>query len=113
MPIEPMGAEPTNYSASVVCKRDSLGAMILEMKLNPSRHSIEKVSLAFGMARPKQKAQQIGGGVGHYDAEKQRYYFSVYYQVVTQLANNQILYSDLYPVHGWVSTRTNTLGLQL
>jgi hypothetical protein len=113
MGIWPIAAEPTNYSAAILWKRDSLGTLLLEMKLNPSQHSIQKLSLAYVLPNPKQTAKQIGEGTGHYDPTSQRYYFSTFYQVITHLPNKQVFYSDLYPVHGWLSTRTNTIGLQL
>ncbi|UOQ51845.1 hypothetical protein [Hymenobacter cellulosivorans] len=112
MAIEPLGNEPTNYTAFLICKRDSFGVVTLKVKLNPSRHSIEKVSLGFGMSSSRHTAEQITDGVGYYDAERQRYYFAAYYQVISQLSSNQYLHSELYPVHGWVSTSTNTLGLR-
>ncbi|TGE28467.1 hypothetical protein [Hymenobacter metallicola] len=113
MAIQPIAAEPANYTASVICRRDSVGTLLLEMKLNPAQRSIEKLSLAYGLRNSGQKAKQIGQGTGHYDSTSQRYYFSTFYQIITQLPNQQRVYSDLYPVHGWVSTSTNTVGLQL
>ncbi|GAA3943662.1 hypothetical protein [Hymenobacter algoricola] len=71
-----------------------------------------KLSLAYAMASPKQTAKQVGQGTGHYDPKDQRYYFTTYYQVITQLPSNQTFYSGLHPVYGWISTRTNTIGLQ-
>lgn len=102
----------TGYAASLPCKRDSTGTLYLQIELKPEEHSIQKLSLAYAGTNPKKKLKQLGNGIGHYDPKTQRYYFSVLYQIISELPNNLTYHSEEYPVYGWVSTQTNTVGLQ-
>jgi hypothetical protein len=102
----------TGYTAFFPCKRDSTGTLYLRIELKPEKHSIQKLSLAYAGANSKKNLKQLGNGIGHYDPKTQRYYFSVLYQLISELPNNLTYHSKEYPVHGWVSTHTNTVGLQ-
>ncbi|UOQ64376.1 hypothetical protein [Hymenobacter volaticus] len=103
---------PTGYAASLPCKRDSTGTLYLQIELKPEKHSIQKLSLAYAGTNAKKSLNQLGDGIGHYDPKTQRYYFSVLYQLISVLPNNLIYHSEEYPVYGWISTQTNTVGLQ-
>lgn len=101
---------PNGYVAVLACKRDSTGSLFLQIELDPERHAIEKLALQYAGASPKRILKQIGNGIGHYEPKTQRYYFSVLYQIISELPDKRRNFSELYPVHGWISTQTNAGG---
>ena len=106
-------AQPTQYTSRLICKRDSAGVLFLEVRLNPRQHSLEKLNLVYAGASQKHKLQQPGEGTGHYDAKTERYYFTTFYQTISELPGGLRYYSDQYPVHGWICAQTNTAAIQL
>ncbi|RPD45934.1 hypothetical protein DNI29_17475 [Hymenobacter sediminis] len=100
------------YTATILCKQDSLGTLQMRVQLDPQKHSIKKLQLLYFGNSSKHKVKQIGDGVGHYDQENQRYYFNVAYQTISELPGNRRFFSDLYEIKGWISTETTTATLQ-
>ncbi|TGE04902.1 hypothetical protein [Hymenobacter fodinae] len=100
------------YTATIRCNQDSLGTLRLQVQLDHQRLTIKKLQLLYAGNSRKYKVNQIGDGVGHYDATDQRYYFTVAYQTISELPQNMRYGSGLYQINGWISTETTTAGLQ-
>ncbi|MCB2377127.1 hypothetical protein LGH70_06010 [Hymenobacter sp. BT635] len=110
--MAPVAAQPTQYIARLTCKRDSTQALYLQMHLNPQQHSLQKLALVYVGTNPKHRLKQVGEGTGHYDAKTERYYFTTFYQTISELPGGMYYNSDVRPIHGWVSPHSNTAALQ-
>ncbi|WP_324678842.1 hypothetical protein [Hymenobacter sp. GOD-10R] len=101
-----------SYTALIPIQETPSGKISLQVELNPQKHSIKKLTLLYARQNQWHTIKQIGNGVGHYNTTKQRYYVNVAYQEVLELPDKLQSSSDLREVNCWVSTQTNTAGIQ-
>lgn len=109
--LQEVAASDTSYSALVPCPRDSAGALSVQIRLQPQRQSIEKLTLLYAGTSPTRKIKQIGNGIGNYNPKTRRYHFNLAYQTITELPNHMRRYSELYEIHLLVSTETNSASI--
>jgi len=112
--VKPMAVEShiDTYTAILPIQTTPSGTLSLQVKLNPQKHSIEKLTLLYARQNQRHAINQIGNGVGHYNAENQRYYVNVAYQEVLDLSDKLKYSGDLQEVDCWVSIQTNTAAIK-
>jgi len=101
-----------SYTAIMPVKKTPNGMLSLQVKLNPRKHSIEKLTLLHARQNQLHTIKQIGPGIGHYDATNQRYYVSVAYQEILEFSDKLNYNSDLQEISCWISIKNNTAALQ-
>ena len=94
--------QDTVYAATLPVLDERDGTIRIRVAINPRAHTLEKVSVLFAPHQPRVRYQQLGQGVGKYDAKTGRYYFLTGYQKISPLADGRLYNSPFLGISGWV-----------